>query len=260
MLSKNKIKHIKSLEYKKQRDEYGEFLAEGNKLISDLLGHFECRLLMAKPSWMATQGDLKADEVIVANEEDICRASLLKSSQDVLAVFKKPAYLLDVEALKNKLSLAIDGVQDPGNLGTILRVADWFGIDTVVCSPNCADVYNPKTVQATMGALARVRVHYTALPQLLEQLNIPVYGTVLNSESIYNVFLENKGVIVIGSEGNGISREVEALLTQKLFIPDFPLGGAVSESLNAAVATGIVCAEFRRRYSTPPPKPSNKSC
>ncbi|MDD6211268.1 MAG: RNA methyltransferase [Bacteroidales bacterium] len=247
MLSKNKIKYIKSLEKKKFRDEYGVFLAEGNKLVADLLGHFECELLVAKPQWMATQGDLHTEELVVADEQDIRSASLLKSPQDVLAVFRQPVYEPDREALKGKLSLALDGVQDPGNMGTIIRLADWFGIGEVFCSHQCADVYNPKTVQATMGALARVRVHYTDLVPFLKTLDMPLYGTVLDGNNLYGEKLDGKGMIVMGNEGNGISAEVDALLTHRLYIPNFPPDSVTSESLNVAVATAVVCAEFRRR-------------
>ena len=247
MLSKNRIKYIKSLELKKYRDEHGVFLAEGNKLVADLVGRFECELLVAKSSWMATQGDLKAGELVVADDDDIRKASLLKSPQDVLAVFRKPSYSLLQEELRQTLSLALDGVQDPGNLGTIVRIADWFGIGQVICSPDCADIYNPKTVQSTMGALARVKVHYAELPELLSKLDVPVYGTLLSGNDIYEEPLENKGIIVMGSEGNGIGGEVERLLTHRLYIPNYPSGKESSESLNVAVATAVVCAEFRRR-------------
>lgn len=249
MLSKGKVKYIKSLEQKKFRDEYGVFLAEGNKLVADLIGYFECELLVAKSQWMATQGDLRADELIVAEEDDIRRASLLKSPQDVLAVFRRPERVFDKNMFAGKLSLALDGVQDPGNLGTILRIADWFGIETVLCSPQCADVYNPKAVQATMGALARVRAYDVDLVPLLREAELPVVGTVLDGTDLYDAELPEAAIIVMGNEGNGIGEAVSATLTHRLFIPSFPPGGVTSESLNVAAATAVVCSEFRRRVS-----------
>ncbi|GHU70316.1 tRNA/rRNA methyltransferase [Bacteroidia bacterium] len=248
MLSKNKIKFIRSLERKKERNESGLFLAEGNKLVTDLLPHFSCELLVAKPSWMATQGDLKVRELIAADEGDIEKASLLKHPQDVIAVFVQPERKLDKSLLQNELSLVLDGIQDPGNLGTIVRLADWFGIRNVICSPDTADIYNPKTVQATMGAIARIPLFYESLPEIITSLpSLPVYGTFLDGKNIYSESLCINGLIVMGNEGNGIRPEVEKLITNRLYIPNFPPGTETSESLNVATATAITCAEFRRR-------------
>ena len=248
MLSKNKIKFIRSLEKKKYRNEIACFLAEGNKLVSDIFPFFECECLIAKTSWLATQGDVCANELIIAEENDIGKASLLKTPQDVLAVFRQPRYDLDKESLKNELSLVLDGIQDPGNLGTIIRLADWFGIRRVVCSMDSADVYNPKTVQATMGAIARVQVFYVSLPDWLNDIaGIPVYGTFLEGNTIYTEALSSSGLIVMGNEGKGISPSVEKKVTHKLFIPNYPPDAGPSDSLNVATATAIVCSEFRRK-------------
>jgi TrmH family RNA methyltransferase len=248
MLSKNKIKLIKSLEKKKQRMETGLFLAEGNKLVADILRFFECELLVAKASWMATQGDLKVNELIVADEGDIEKASLLKSPQDVIAVFVQPHIRLEKQLIEKELSLALDGIQDPGNLGTIIRLADWFGIKTIICSPDTADVYNPKTVQASMGGIAHVNVFYTPLPELLDELkNLPVYGAFLDGPVIYQEKLSSTGLIVMGNEGKGIRRELEKYINRRLYIPNFPPGTESTESLNVAVATAVTCAEFRRQ-------------
>ena len=252
MLSKNKIKWIRSLEHKKFRNETGCFLAEGNKLVADMLPYFECEFLLSESSWLATQGDIRVKEHSMAGEGDIQRASLLRTPQNVLAIFKQPIYELNPDNLKTKLSLVLDSIQDPGNLGTIIRLADWFGIEDVICSPDTADVYNPKTIQATMGALARVRTHYTELAPLLnhfktENLSFPFYGTFLEGENLYTKELSSNGFIVMGNEGNGISPEIESLITQKIHIPNFPQERETSESLNVAVATAIVCAEFRRQ-------------
>jgi TrmH family RNA methyltransferase len=253
MLSKSKIKHIRSLEMKKFRTESGCFLAEGNKLVRDILPFFDCELLVAKPSWMAQQGDIRAGELIAAESGDIEKASLLKTPQDVIAVFKQPHYLLNTEQLKHNLSLVLDGIQDPGNLGTIVRLADWFGIKTVICSPDTADIFNPKTVQATMGAIAHVQVFYTALPEWLNELNastgLPVYGAFLEGKNIYQETLTANGLIVMGNEGKGIRRSVAGHISHKLYIPTYPLETETTESLNVAVATAIVCSEFRRRLN-----------
>ena len=253
MLSKNKIKWIRSLEHKKFRNETRCFLAEGNKLVADMLPAFECEFLLSESSWLATQGDIRAKEHLVAEEGEIERASLLRNPQQALAVFRQPDYVLDTEALKTKLSLVLDGIQDPGNLGTIIRLADWFGIENIICSPDTVDTYNPKTVQATMGALARVRTHHLDLTDFLQAMEIsdrasfPVYGTFLEGENLYTKSLTSTGLIVMGNEGNGIRPEIESFISHKIHIPSYPLQSATSESLNVAVATAIVCSEFRRQ-------------
>lgn len=257
MLSKNRIKQIHGLELKKNRRAEGLFVAEGPKLVEELLPVWPCSYLAATPLWCnrhtAYLERLRAsgtgvDEV---TDEELRRASLLKAPQEVLALFAIPVYRNDSGACAaNALCLALDGVQDPGNLGTIVRLADWFGIEDVFCSPDTADVYNPKAVQATMGALARVRLHYTPLPPLLHSLTAagcPVYGTFLDGENLYGQPLEQRGIIVMGNEGKGVSPEVEQLVTRKLYVPNYPAGRSTSESLNVAIATAVVCAEFRRR-------------
>lgn len=254
MLSKNKLKYIRSLERKKFRTQYRTFVAEGNKLVADLLPHFTCELLLAKPCWMATQGDIPADELLVADEDDMNKASLQKSPQDVLAVFRQPDWTLDQVDPAGELVLALDGIQDPGNLGTIIRLADWFGIRHIVCSPDTADVFNPKTVQATMGALARVKVHYTDLVAYLHrqaERHIPLYGTFLDGENVYTKTLSSTSIVVMGNEGNGIRKEIESLIDEKLYIPNYPPEEETSESLNVAMATAVICAEFRRRLQIP---------
>lgn len=250
MISKNKIKWIRSLENKKVRQESGLFIAEGNKLVEDILPYFPCELLVAKSSWMATQGNLSVRELIVAEEEDIVKASLLKNPQDVIGLFKQRDTPLRTEALTGELNLLLDGIQDPGNLGTIIRLADWFGIRHVICSPDTVDVYNPKVIQATMGAIARVHVYYCSLTSLLEtgELNhLPVYGTFLDGRNIYEESLKSQGFIIMGNEGNGIGKKLEPFVKSRLYIPNYPSGTSSTESLNVAVATAIVCSEFRRQ-------------
>jgi rRNA methylases len=247
MISKAKIKEIRGLEIKKIRDEKGLFVAEGNKLVTDMLRAFECEWLISHATWMATQGTINAKELILAEDNDIRKISFLKTPQDVLAVFKKPLFNLDDANPASQLVIALDGIQDPGNLGTIIRLADWFGINHIVCSPDTADVYNPKTIQATMGALTHVKVHYTNLKEYIEKhTDSPVYGTFLDGEDIYSKQLSPNGIIVMGNEGGGIRPETESLINEKLFIPPFPPESETTESLNVAVATAIVCSEFRR--------------
>lgn len=247
MLSKNKIKFIQSLEQKKNRRETGCFVAEGNKLINDTIRFFDCRLLVATPSWLAAHRQTGAAEVIEASAEEIKKASLQKTPQDVIAVYRIPDYHIDFRCLSDSLSIALDTVQDPGNMGTIIRLADWYGIENIFCSSGCADVYNPKTVQATMGALARVKVSYVDLKELFENARVPVYGTFLDGNNIYDSDLSSCGIIVMGNEGKGISEDLTPYISKRLYIPNYPQGRETTESLNVAVATAVVCAEFRRR-------------
>ena len=176
--------------------------------------------------------------------------SQLKTPADCVAIVEQPRHRLQLSSIAGNLVLALDGVQNPGNLGTILRLADWFGVRDVICSKECADCFNPKVVQATMGAILRVRVHYVDnLAQVLNEaknLGMPIYGTLLDGENIYSKRLQNRGVIVMGNEGRGLSDECQEALTDRLFIPPYPANCPTSESLNVAMATGIIIAEFRR--------------
>jgi TrmH family RNA methyltransferase len=251
MLSKNKIKYIRSLDLKKNRKEERAFVAEGHKLLGDLLCHFVCRLLVATRSWLDKNPNVKAQEIIEVTQEELTRASLQKTPQDVLAIFEQPAYEMQPDVVSRSLCLALDDIQDPGNLGTIIRVADWFGIEDIFCSLGTVDVYNPKTIQATMGALARVKLHYCDLPSFIASLkDIPVYGTFLDGDNMYEKELTPHGLIVMGNEGNGVSAEVAKLVNERLYIPNYPPQRETSESLNVAMATGIICAEFRRRMAS----------
>ena len=182
--------------------------------------------------------------------EELAKASMLEAPQQVIAVFRQKQSTLPSQfILQKELCLALDTVQDPGNLGTILRLARWFGINHVICSPATADIYSPKVVQATMGALGKVNVAYTPLPQYFASLKdeISVYGTFLDGTNIYDAPLTSYGIIVMGNEGNGISQETASHITQRLYIPPYPMGSPTIESLNVGVATAITCAEFRRR-------------
>ncbi len=250
MLSKNKIKLIHTLERKKERDELGVFLVEGRKMVEEALGSgFEIDLLACTEEFAFNHPQLpdKTKELVVADAESIRKASLQKNPQNVLAIVRQPKARPTLFP-ESELVLALDFIQDPGNLGTIMRIADWFGIQTIVCSSNTVDVYNPKVIQATMGAIFRVQTHYTDLPEYLKKLDpqIPVYGAFLDGENIYAKDLSPRGVLVMGNEGNGISEEVERLVTCKISIPSFSSGKG-SESLNVAVATAICCSEFKRK-------------
>lgn len=255
MISKNQIKFIKGLELKKFRKSSQSFVAEGPKLILDILPYFQCKILIAKTEWLRnhtkeTSLYCKSTEIIEVNEEELLRVSFLKSPQEVLGVFTIPHHEMDLHSCaRQRLCLALDDVQDPGNLGTIIRIADWFGIEDIFCSPGTADVYNPKTVQATMGAIARVRLHYLPLAETLQQTecDYPIYGTLLEGKNIYERDLKNNGLIIMGNEGKGLSPEIRRLVTDCLYIPSYPTDRPTSESLNVAIATAIVCAEFRRR-------------
>ena len=348
-LSKNKIKLISSLKLKKYRDELSLFVAEGPKLVSDLLKSFSAKIIVCTQSWLDENSPSAEEIIVVSSADDLKSVTQLSSPSPVLAVFYKkdssfisnsvqlsskksptsipaesvpqefnshsslspnngggfasnpitnitnplstvsrhqeevlnssnhpeyftnplstvsrhqeevlnssnhPEYFtnpLSPDFFKEKrLILAIDSVQDPGNLGTIIRIADWFGINDIVCSETTVDVYNFKTIQATMGAICNVNIHYTNLRDFCENAasnNWPLYGTFLDGEVIYNAELTDFGVIIMGNEGNGISSDIADLVSNRLYIPDYPLGKSYSESLNVAVATSIVCNEFRR--------------
>ena len=251
MISKNIIKQIKSLEQRKFRKLEGKFVAEGNKLVEDNLNAMKCHRLVATAQWWESHAYARtlAEECFEVTREEMERTSLMQTPQDVLAVF----YIPKVSSLiphPSSLIIALDGIQDPGNLGTIIRLCDWFGIHDIVCSTATADCYNPKVVQATMGAIARVRVHYLDLPAYLAEARakgVNVYGTFLEGTNIYQTELSECGIIVMGNEGNGISDEVKAIVSHKLNIPSFPTDSVTSESLNVGIATAITVAEFRRR-------------
>lgn len=235
-LSKAQIKWVRSLQQKKNRDAEGVFVAEGEKCVNELRDAFELVLLATNDN---------------ATSTEIQQMSSLRTPQGMIGVFKR-VERGELRVDMPNLLLALDGVQDPGNLGTIIRTCDWFGIHDILCSRDTADCYNPKVVQATMGALARVRVHYVDLPEILatyRDQGTPLYGTLLEGRNMYEAgAIPNKkeGVIVMGNEGKGISKAIRTLITHPLLIPSYPVGEATSESLNVGIATAIVLAEFRR--------------
>jgi RNA methyltransferase, TrmH family len=255
MLSKNQKKLIASMAQKKQRDSHFLFLAEGPKTVTDLLqAGLQPTLIAHTENWfLPSYCNYKSLEINSVTQKELNSASHLKTPQQVLALFKQPQYSINNNAIHNELTLVLDGIQDPGNMGTIVRLADWFGISHIVCSTDTVDIFNPKVVQATMGAIARIKVHYTPLPAFLrqyrEKCDNPIYGTYLEGENIYGMSLKSPSLIVMGNEGNGVRKENAPFITHKITIPTFPAGTPKSESLNVGVAAAIVCAEFRRSES-----------
>lgn len=250
MISKNLTKYIHSLELKKNRQAERVFVAEGPKVVGDLLacGNVPRRIIATQEWYDETTYATGADDITVTADE-LKKVSFLQHPQKVMALFPftdnndAPSYL------PGQLYLALDGVQDPGNLGTIIRIADWFGITTIFCSHDTADVYNPKVVQATMGSIARIKVVYTDICRLISNApeDTPIYGTFLDGDNIYGQQLSPGGIIIMGNEGKGISDRVAAKVNRRLLIPSYPAGRQTAESLNVAIATAITCAEFQRQ-------------
>lgn len=241
MLSKAKIKLINQLSQKKYRQQTGLFIAEGHKTVEDMMGYFTTEYLYYTSDY---SGNKNANESCEVTYDELKKISRLETPQNVLAVFKIPVYE-GVAINPEELTLALDGIQDAGNMGTIIRIADWFGINNIFASKNTVDIYNPKVVQATMGALSRVRVHYVDLVQELNRVDAPIYVTALDGDNINKCSLTKNGVIVMGNEGNGVSQEVMAVANKKLLIPSYPPERPTSESLNVSVATAIVVSMFR---------------
>jgi len=253
MLSKNKQKLIRSLQQKKYRDRHGLFLAEGCKIVEELLQEgAEAYILAGTEKWIREHSlllnNLKVTPDLLG-EKEMKSVSLMSTPQEVLAVFRKPVYSPARENVEQSISLALDNIQDPGNLGTIIRMAEWFGIHDIFCSPGTADAFNPKVVQATMGSLFRVKVHYIPLEEVLERFPPPgpphVYGTFPDGDCLYDTPLDYRGIIVLGNEGSGISPALLPRIHRKISIPSHP--GSGLDSLNVAVSAAVVCAEFRRR-------------
>ncbi len=252
MVSKNQLKEVRQLAQKKHRVAQGLFVAEGPKVVGDLMAVMPPRQVFALAEW---QSPTPCPHLTTVSPDELQRLSFLQHPQQVVGIFPLPdpapvtqEQIGDI--VRRELVMALDGVQDPGNLGTIIRLCDWFGITWIVCSRDTADAYNPKVVQATMGSIARVKVVYTDLPALCRQLSgkCPVYGTLLDGDNLYHTPLEGHGLVVMGNEGNGLSDAVRHCVTHRLRIPSYPPDRPTAESLNVAMATGIICAEFRRRF------------
>jgi TrmH family RNA methyltransferase len=252
MISKQNIELIRSLAHKKNRDQTGLFVAEGSKLVFDLLK----TSLIPKEIFLTADGLASCDlkllpfNAVHLSDKDMERISSFKNHSTILALFNIPSIEPISKNSFEGLNLVLDRIQDPGNLGTIVRMADWFGINQLFCSTDSADLYNPKCVQSTMGALARVQVHYLDLYGLLKEATsneVSVYGAYMEGESVFETALSTNAVIVMGSEGKGISPELEGYLTKRISIPAYPADNGELESLNVAVSASIICAEFRRR-------------
>jgi len=247
MLIKSQVKYIQSLSQKKFRDDENAFVAEGPKIINELLAaaNVETLSLYALKSWIDNNAEiiksLQANQVIEMKENELERISFLQTPNHVLGVFKKPFF--GKPSFEKKITILLDGIQDPGNLGTMIRTADWFGIENIICSKDSADIFNPKVVQSTMGSISRIQVLYEDLKTFIDDhANIPVYATALNGKNLFEMNPIEEGFILIGNESKGVHEELLALTKEKITIPK--IGNA--ESLNAAVAAGIVMAWMRR--------------
>ncbi len=238
-LSKNKIKWIRSLHQKKHREELGLFIIEGEKMVAETLVYAKdsIELIAYTNEFNIGQFDGESFEISIKELEQI---SLLKTPNKVFAILRQNKTNSSID--KKKLIIALDGIQDPGNLGTIMRIADWYGISDIVCSKTTVDCYNPKVVQASMGAIFRVNMHYLELEEWLSNCSLPIYGALLEGENVYNETLSKNGVLLMGNEGSGISTSLIPLINNPISIPRF--GGA--ESLNVSVATAILVSEFFR--------------
>jgi TrmH family RNA methyltransferase len=245
MLSKSNISLLQSLQHKKFRREHGLFLVEGYKSVTEFANsayQIEAVYHTAAiaPKMLNLSQKMNSVEISSAVIEKI---SALKTPADVIAVVKIPQWpVLNSTSLNKKFSIVLDVIQDPGNMGTIIRTADWFGIENIICSEDCVEVYNPKVVQATMGSLSRMNVHYVDLPSVLADTKLPIYGALLDGENIYSTDFGTEGLIVMGNEGNGLSDKVKQLVTKAITIPR----GGEAESLNVAIATAIFCSEISR--------------
>ncbi|WP_019616477.1 RNA methyltransferase [Psychromonas ossibalaenae] len=247
MISKNQLKLIHALEQKKQRKKHGLFLVQGEKNVGELFNSdFTVKQIFATSTYINENNKLLAEKDLVAmtveaTEEELKKAGTLVSNNSVIAVVEcKQSEAPQIRG--NELILVLDQVGDPGNLGTIIRVADWYGIEQVVCSPDCADFYNPKVIAASMGSFARVKVSFTDLTEYLSKQSKPVYGAFLEGENIHKTQLAKSAFIVMGSESHGISDEIAKFITDKITIPSF----GQAESLNVAMATGIILDNFKR--------------
>lgn len=244
MLSKNEIKYIQSLGHKKRRDEERLFLMEGNKMVAELLAHYPSQIVRLYATETFFEQNSAARQIQlhqVVSEDELARISQLQTPNQALALVHYFAEAA-IELSSTEWTLALDGIRDPGNMGTIIRLADWFGIRTIICSPDCADIYNPKVVQATMGSIMRVSVVEKELDAFLVNQQLPVVGAVLGGKELSSFEFPKAGILVIGNESNGIREDVISLLSEKLMIPRF----GEAESLNAAIATSIFLWELKR--------------
>lgn len=254
MISKNKIKFIKSLQIKKIRDQERLFIIEGDKLVKEFLSaQVPVMMIVAKAEFLSgLPSDLTkhVSEKEVVSYEVLKQISTLKTPHNALAVVRMPETNLNISEILNELCVALDFIQDPGNMGTIIRAAGWFGIKNIICSTDCVDVYNPKVIQASMGALLHVNVYYEDLKQIFiaaKERSVPVFGTLLEGSSIYNHKLNKKGIILLGNESKGVSADLMEFVTEKIKIPKFSSATEGIDSLNVGMAAAIVFSEFLRK-------------
>lgn len=251
MLGKNKVKFINSLKIKKYRDQSDVFVAEGTKLVLDLVKeNLELKDLYCSEEWYEKHANqIEKSSITVCSDAEINKISVLQTSSSVVAIFGKPDFGRIQPVSPDELVLFLNSVQDPGNMGTIIRTADWYGVKKIFCDKTCADIFNLKVIQSSMGAIGRIAIYNVDEEFFFNEIAcaVPVYGTFLDGDDMYKTSLTNGGVIVMGNEGAGISKEIEKFVTSKIYIPHFPIGRKSSESLNVAISAGIVMAEFRRR-------------
>lgn len=251
MASRSTIRFLRSLQQKKFRQEEQAFLVEGPKLVDELLrSDFNIELIAATDAWSAPSSLDQSIPIEWVSEKEMEQVSGMQTPNKVLAVATLPVYPHEVSTQQSGLSLLIDQLQDPGNLGTIIRIADWFGINRIICSPDTVDAFNPKVVQASMGSVFRMKVHYQSLTDTLIRnasgAKRPVYAALLSGNDIYSAELSDEAMIIMGNESRGVSPLLQPFITAAIRIPAAAAAGA--ESLNVSVATGITCAEFRRRF------------
>lgn len=248
-LTNRQIKIVKSLSEARTRREENAFKAEGTKCVLDTLGHFNLRMLITTAEWAAEHPEAVraagSSRHMLLPAREMSRISSLKTPGGVVAVYDIPDPT--EPDLGSELVVALDSIQDPGNMGTIIRTCDWFGVRRILCTPSTVDIYSPKVVQSTMGAISRVKVTVCDLERIIANTDLPVYGTFLDGTDIYSGELTPGGIVVMGNEGNGISPQLEKAITRRLFIPPYPAGAETSESLNVGIATAIVLSQFRSR-------------
>lgn len=257
MISRNKIKYIRSLKNKKFRNEYGQFFAEGDKIVIDILDHkpLLVKELIATEEWVSKNkhrlSGISNESITVTGSKEYDQISALETPPGVMALFDLNVYKSDLISAKEKLSIALDGIQDPGNMGTIIRTACWFGIEQIICSEDSADCYNPKVVQASMGGVFYVKVSYCSLAEALRVANsingYIVYGTFTDGKRIWDEQLNNKAIIVFGNESRGISGNLMPYIKERLTIPGYITEASLyTDSLNVASSVAIICSAFRR--------------
>jgi len=246
MLSKSQISFVNALHQKKYRKEHSLFIAEGIKSITEFLdSDYVADTIFCTTEYLHKFSKITQKvKLLEVSEAELKKISTLVTPQHALALIKIPEKTnIKSESFKGKFTLMLDGVQDPGNLGTIIRTADWFGFTDIVCSPDTVEAYNPKVVQATMGSLSRMKIYYSNLSDIIDNFDIPIFGALLNGENVYNTNFGNEGFLILGNEGNGISDELITKIDHAVTIPRF----GKAESLNVAVSAAVLCSEIRRK-------------